>query len=205
MDDYGVGRQAMVCQVIDECAASRRTATEIHLQRFIYFVQEACGVPFGYRFKMHRHGPYSNRIWGDLTGMRDAGFLASRPDADTYELVFATTPSASRLLDMVPSFVAEHTPAVKRTSDLLRGGWDIEALATAHFLWKAFRLDGDDPHAAADQALKALVALRRCADAERAEAALRELGRLGHIEIDGWRGPVDRVAQATDLVTNAPA
>jgi hypothetical protein len=205
MDDCGVGRQAMVCQVIGECAPSRRTATEIHLQRFVYFSQVAYGVPFGYRFKMHCYGPYSDRLWGDLTCLRDAGFLVSGHDPKTYELVFATTPGAARLLEMVPSFVAEHTPKVKRASDVLSRGWDVEELATGLFLWNGSRLFGHDPHAAADQALQALVALRRCADAERAEAALRELGRLGHIEIDGWRGPIDRVAQATDLVTSASA
>jgi hypothetical protein len=205
MDDYGVGRQAMVCQAIDECAASRRTATETRLQRFVYFSQVAYGVPFGYRFKMRYEGPYSDRLWGDLTCLRDAGFLVSGHDPETYELVFATTPGAARLLEMVPSFVAEHTPKLKRVSDVLGRGWDVEELATGLFLWNGGRLFDHDAHVAADQALQTLVALGCCADAERAEAVLQELGRLGLIGIDGWRRPADRVAQATDLVTSASA
>ena len=55
-----------------------------HVQKTVYFAQEAAGVNLGFRFVIHHYGPYSFELDSMVQTLEAEGVLAITPEPDGY-------------------------------------------------------------------------------------------------------------------------
>lgn len=106
---------------------------KIKLQKIVYFLQESCGIPLGYTFRMHHYGPYSQELENDLLKLRLMGFVDVQPDDSGYG--FHVTPSG----DAEPGWATALAPYQGRIEDALAKLGDLpayllEVYATVHYV-----------------------------------------------------------------------
>ena len=54
------------------------------IQKTVYFLQEAFGVPLSYSFRMHHYGPYSEEVETDISRLKMTGYVFVKPDLQGY-------------------------------------------------------------------------------------------------------------------------
>ena len=59
-------------------------AGKIKIQKLVYFLQEAYGLPLGCRFYMHHYGPYSEDVESTIAALKVMGYVNVRPDPEGY-------------------------------------------------------------------------------------------------------------------------
>lgn len=97
---------AMTCAV--EAAEKRFGLFSSSLaQKLFYLLQEAGGMPFGYKFLMYSSGPYCSELWGDLDALAQMGCLLLKPGRDGCGYEIRTT-------DLGRNLAARHQAAVVR-------------------------------------------------------------------------------------------
>ena len=107
------------------------------MQKLVYMLQSAFNVDFGYRYKLHYYGPYSDQLWSDLKLLSDIdvlkvqrspdgyGYLISLGEAERYELFLAN-------YDVLPR--AEITQLIDVLGPLATR--ELELIATTHLVSK---------------------------------------------------------------------
>lgn len=109
---------------------------ETHLQKAIYFLQEAAGVPLGYRYLLYMHGPYSFDVGRELEIMRGYGYLQLEPQSPPYGAKLRTTDAALRVQALHHAVVERYVEALNRVADFLgdKGVVQLEKLSTALYV-----------------------------------------------------------------------
>ncbi|MCH8802203.1 MAG: hypothetical protein IH963_14980 [Chloroflexi bacterium] len=106
---------------------------KIRLQKLLYFLQEACGVPTGFSFRMHHYGPYSEDLDTDLTRLKMGGYLniVSDPQGYGFHVNVADGPD-EKWQDIFDSKKTE----IERTLALFgdKTPSQLELMATIHFV-----------------------------------------------------------------------
>jgi uncharacterized protein YwgA len=67
-------RVAVLANLIQALHRVHSWCGETHIQKAVYFLQNADVVPLGYNYILYKHGPYSFDLTEDLGTMRGAGF-----------------------------------------------------------------------------------------------------------------------------------
>jgi hypothetical protein len=108
---------------------------ETHLQKSVYFLEEMCGVPLGFRFVLYRHGPYSFEFSDEITALRADLLLALQP-RPPYGPSLVLGENAQRLLENFATTRQRYEPHIAFVSDHLGNSKvaDLERLATALFV-----------------------------------------------------------------------
>jgi uncharacterized protein len=57
---------------------------KIKFQKLIYFLQYVFRLPFGYDYRMHHYGPYSDELNDDLTLMQMSNYIDIKADSSGY-------------------------------------------------------------------------------------------------------------------------
>jgi uncharacterized protein YwgA len=103
------------------------------LQKLVYFLQEAQGVPTKYPFRMHHYGPYAEALETDMARLRLAGYIDIQPDTQGYG--FHIKPLDNPLEDW-SQLNKDHDQELGRVIDTF-GDWqtyELELAATIHFV-----------------------------------------------------------------------
>ena len=104
------------------------------LQKLVYFMQAARGVPTGYPFKMHHYGPYSEALETDISRLAHSGYLFVNPDEMGFG--FHITPGESQAEDRWNAGLAPLQPSIRQVIELFRAceTSELELAATIHFV-----------------------------------------------------------------------
>jgi uncharacterized protein YwgA len=68
-------RCALVIDLVKRLREQGSWCGETHLQKAMYILQDIAKANFGYKFVIHKHGPYSFDLSNELTEMRAVGIL----------------------------------------------------------------------------------------------------------------------------------
>jgi len=122
-------RLAILYRIVHELGDSGK----IRIQKTLYFLQEAFGVPSRYGFRMHHYGPYSEELETDLIRLKTTGYLSVRPDAQGYG--YHVGVSAPPEENWGP-FVSRYEGQIKKVLSLVqpRVSAELELMATLHFV-----------------------------------------------------------------------
>ena len=63
-------RRTLICHLVDGMREYDSWAGETHIQKCVLFLQDLVGVPMGYEFVLHLHGPFSFELRSELALMR---------------------------------------------------------------------------------------------------------------------------------------
>jgi hypothetical protein len=81
---------------------------ETHVQKAVFFVQELLHVPFGYNFRLHKHGPYSFDLREELASMQADDALRLRSHGYPYGPTLEPTERGERLMHTFARLVESH-------------------------------------------------------------------------------------------------
>lgn len=131
--------------MMEALAARDSWCGETHVQKAVYFLQEATRVPLGFEFVFYKHGPFSFDLRERLGEMRGSRLIEVRPRPAPYGPSLDVGPSAPALKKRLPKTSARYRKQIGFVSDLIEGKdvLQLERLSTALYVT---RLDsGDDP------------------------------------------------------------
>jgi len=77
MDNYQ--RYSIILKIIEKLGKKESWCGDTHIQKTLYFLQEATNVNTGYRFILYKHGLYSFDLSDDLRSMRADRYLDLEP------------------------------------------------------------------------------------------------------------------------------
>ncbi len=124
-------RLAVIYEIVTRLSDTGKT----NIQKIVYFLQEAVGVPLLYPFRMHYYGPYSEGLDGDVSLLRAMGYIDVEPDPNGFG--FHVRPVVEVGMDW-PEELERFKPNVVQAIDYLGqlSTSDIELYATLHFVNK---------------------------------------------------------------------
>jgi hypothetical protein len=146
------------------------------IQKLVYLLQQAKGVPLGYNFALHYYGPYSEELWSDLWTLQDWGYLdiATAPDGYGYIITAKRKPTwqSSR-------GVSKSRQSIKELWEFLKGksSHNLELYATTHFVSSDLR-EKERP-ADEESVVEKVIALKPHFRPEAVKQALRTLQEKG--------------------------
>lgn len=72
------------------------------LQKLVYLLQNAKGIPLGYDFHLHYYGPYSETLWGDINLLKNFGVLEVESEAATggYRITSRKDPDPKKVKEL---------------------------------------------------------------------------------------------------------
>lgn len=171
-------RIAVLAQLIGKLAEAGSWNGETHIQKTVYFLTTATGVPTGFDFTMYKHGPYSFDLHDELVWMKTNGFVRAEPHAP-YGPSFRLGELGEALLGRFPKTVRRFTDEIEFVARELGGRQvvELERLATAWYVTV------DSSEAGAEDRARSVNALKP------------------HIAIEDARSAVQKV---DDILTRAP-
>lgn len=118
---------------------------ETHLQKAMFFVQQALGVEAGFEFIFYKHGPFSFELRDFIGGLLADDLLRMEPQAPPYGPRFAPTESAAQLEERFPKFLAKYKPILKTIAEFSgeKGVAELERLASALYVTKESATEKD--------------------------------------------------------------
>ena len=122
-------RLALVYNLIDRLEDSGKT----RIQKTVYFLQEAFGVPLNYSYRMHHYGPYSEEVETDITRLKMTGYLFVKPDLQGYGFHVGVLDSPE---DEWQDMTSPYKQQIDMVLGLVQGKQisDLELMATLHFV-----------------------------------------------------------------------
>ena len=104
------------------------------MQKLLYFLQSACGVPTRYRFKMHHYGPYAEALETDISRLAHSGYLDIQPDMMGFG--FHIKPGANVPDHDSTAISGPHRQSIDQIIDLFGQlqTSELELAATIHFV-----------------------------------------------------------------------
>lgn len=140
-----VGRWAVLTYIVEE-AEKKVGAPPGHtlVQKLFYLLQEAEGLPFGYRFRLYHYGPYCPELWGDLNTLAEMGYLSVEPKENGWGYEIRTTHRGRELVAEYQGFVGGFRDKVELLLRLLGGEpvRRLEALATGFYVARELKKKG---------------------------------------------------------------
>ncbi len=129
-------RHAMLAALMQELASRDSWCGETYIQKATYLAQELLGVPFGYAFRLYKHGPYSFEVRDELSAMRADDIVAIQPQSYPYGPKLQPTSLGERVLRTHSSLVEQHRPALRFVAESFgaKGVAELERLSTAYLV-----------------------------------------------------------------------
>jgi|ERR1700694_2489093 len=164
-------RAGLVVELVDRMRKHGGWSGATHLQKCLFFLQEALDVPLGYDFMLYKHGPFSFNLRDELTTFQFAGVLELRANQIPYGPSFVATERGNEIRSRVPT-AKEYEPQVKFVADHFGrlGVTALERLSTALLLSKEFpkasraelaeRVHELKPHISIERAVQAIDQLK---------------------------------------------
>lgn len=127
-------RQDLRMGVAHKIVSDLEDVGKTRLQKLIYFLQEAKGVPLGYQFKMHHYGPYSEAVETDTSRLKLGGYVDVRPDIMGYG--FHITLAQQNPESEWDQGIRAHEESLKEIIDKFGKyqTYELELAATIHFV-----------------------------------------------------------------------
>ena len=109
---------------------------ETHLQKAVYFLEEMCGVPFGFSYILYRHGPYSFEFSDEITALRADLLLDLQLRPPYGPTIVLGQKRAEQLLARLPTTIRFYEPQITFVAERLGRSVviDLERLATALYV-----------------------------------------------------------------------
>ena len=122
-------RLAILYEVVEALGDVGKT----QLQKTLYFLQEAYGVPSRYAFRMHHYGPYSEDLDTDMTRLEMTGYLSIRPDIQGYGFHVQISDKPDESWN---SLTQPYRQPIEKALALVRDKTpsELELMATLHFV-----------------------------------------------------------------------
>lgn len=119
-----------------------------HVQKLVYLLEHARGLPLGYEFKMHHYGPYSEGLRDDLFslsssewGLADVKMILYPSGYAGYS--FSVTKAAEEFLngEEQKKLLERHSQTVAELLRLFKDkqARDVELIGTTHFVWRLLK------------------------------------------------------------------
>lgn len=161
-------KYALLAALMKRLQQSGSWCGETHIQKAVYLAQELLKVPFGYDFRLYKHGPYSFDLRDELASMRADEALCVRAQAYPYGPTLEPTERGEKL-------IGERSDLIKAYDGSLAfvAGWfnskdvkQLERLATGYLVTNKMRA-GSTPQERAERLheLKPHIPLQSAADA----------------------------------------
>ena len=143
-------RAAVILALLDALKERGSWCGETHLQKAIYFLQEMCGVPMGFKHVLYRFGPYSFDFSDEITALRADRLLDLEVKAP-YGPSIIRGENATRFLESFGAPARKYAPQVSFVAEHLGRSTvvELERLATAFFVTREATLVADDEQRAA--------------------------------------------------------
>ena len=123
-------REAFVVSLV-EALADVDWIGKTHVQKAIYFAQEAGGADLGFRYLIHHYGPYSRELDSLVQGLesRDVLTVTAEPDGYGYEVAIGET----KLEEPLEAYLRK---SVESIAECLGGmqTLELERLSTAFYV-----------------------------------------------------------------------
>lgn len=128
-------RRAVLARLIDQMDKSGSWNGETHIQKAVYFLQTATGVPTNLGFVLYKHGPYSFDLHDELVWMKADQFIGIRPKYP-YGPSFHLAELGSVMLSRFPKMASRFTGQIKFVANEFceMQVVELERLATAWFV-----------------------------------------------------------------------
>ena len=145
MQDSILSPEELRAAMVNELVSRQRDLGKIKLQKLVYFLQEAFGLPLGCRFYLHHYGAYSDEVETAISNLKFMGYVVVQPDPSGYG--FHVTPAPASEGEPGWSSVAE---SARESVDALLdrfGSMDtsqLELASTIHFVKRKFGLKKSD-------------------------------------------------------------
>lgn len=161
-------RYALLAALMKKLRDGGSWCGETHVQKAIYLAQELLQIPFGYNFRLYKHGPYSFDLADELASMRADDALRLRTKLYPYGPTLEPTERGSRLMTQCPGTVEDYDQHLAFIADWF-GSKDVkqlERLATAFMVTREMP-DGCVPQMRAERLhqLKPHISMPLAADA----------------------------------------
>jgi len=122
--------------VIQYLVKSLNRAGKIKIQKVMYFLQEAVGVPLGYEYVMYYYGPYSSQLDDTLSEMQGRGILNIMAFAHSggwqgFDITLGKNADEAPQLPLEYKDEVERVVSFFNTIDDVK---DMELCATIHFV-----------------------------------------------------------------------
>ena len=122
-------RLAILYEVVEALGDVGKT----QLQKTLYLLQEAYGVPSRYAFRMHHYGPYSEDLDTDMTRLKMTGYLSIKSDVQGYGFhVEVSDKPEQNWSALVLPYRQQINAALELVRD--RTPSQLELMATLHFV-----------------------------------------------------------------------
>jgi hypothetical protein len=135
-----IQQQVVLLNLIQAMKDSNSWCGETHIQKSIYFLQEALDVPLGLEFVLYKHGPFSFDLRQILGEMR-ASLLIEVKSREPYGSSLEPSESGRALQERFPSTSRRYAGQVNFIAERLgaRGVVDLERMSTALYVTKQAR------------------------------------------------------------------
>ncbi|HSV74763.1 MAG TPA: hypothetical protein VLH79_13475 [Chthonomonadales bacterium] len=173
------GRTAILLDLIHRLGVAGSWCGETHIQKAVYFLQEAAGQDLGFQYLLYKHGPYSFELRDELYSLWALGQLALKPQEPPYgprwEVVARHARTGASGAQAPAAGRDELAAVVEWLGD--KGVVELERLSTA--LWarsempdqpepaRAARVRELKPHIGPEEAAEAVAAVERMLSAAR--------------------------------------
>ena len=166
-----LAKAALILQLRDELQEQGSWCGETHVQKSVYFLQDALGVPLGFDFVLYRHGPFSFELRDELVALRAEGLLSLQPQSAPYGPRLVSTADGEQLLTRFPNTLGRYQGKVSAVAEFLRGRGvaSLERVATALMLMRA------DPDGSPEGLARRLVEIKPHIRYESAVSAVHEV------------------------------
>lgn len=177
----GSERQAVLLSLVEQLKDKGSWCGETHIQKVTYLAQELLSIPFGFKFNLYKHGPYSFDLTDELTALRADDLLSLRPQPHPYGPSFTATKTATKLLNKHRDAIAKYEREVQFLTSALgtKGVAELEKLSTGYLVTqaedavgsaqaRADRLHQLKPHVPLLEAISAIEAIDQLIERSRA-------------------------------------
>ena len=168
---------SVLYQIVEEGKETTGRVGHMAIQKLVYLLQQAKGVPMGYNFALHYYGPYCEELWSDLWILEDWGYLdiINAPDGYGYIITAKKKPAWQ-----VSKRVSKSKQSIKELWEFLKDkpSRDLELYATTHFVFSD--LKGKERPSDEESVAEKVIALKPHFRPEDAEQALRTLQEKGY-------------------------
>ena len=121
-------RYAVIRCIVDKV----KDVGKIRMQKLVYFLQLIFHVPFGYDYKMHYYGPYSDEMNDDLIAMQMSNNLEIGADPSGYGYHIIPGTEAVTTRDEILHKYSENISKCLSEFDKFSPN-ELETLSTLHF------------------------------------------------------------------------
>lgn len=168
-------RAAILTELMEQLRAAGSWCGETHVQKAVYFLQEALKVPLGYRYIFYKYGPYSFDLIEDLIALRADYLIEWNHCSPGYGPSLIPTPWSDQLRQRYPKTLEKYRPAIQSVAQAL-GRKDVKELAnlaTALYVTRQAGVPSD-----VDSRARRLCELRPHVSLEEAQAAVEEVDQI---------------------------